>query len=159
MTSASICGRAQIDNFIFNIEAKRSDYDWVCLQNQEDKNDLHVITGPGMTKKLTVMNCRIPKITCVSKKAVEVLEDNAKQELVRKPNTVEKNKPFSGIPSRSAREEYVHNAVRQSLFNIETLIHSQLKDKDWCGVSHRIFMPIIVTNARLLAATYNQIAM
>jgi hypothetical protein len=143
-------------NFIFNIETKRSDYDWVFLKNQEAKPDLHLITGPGDTKILTVMNCKMSKINCVSKQVVEVQEDSIDQKLVRNSKSLEKNKPSSGIPQRSTRDEYVHNAVRQALFNIETLIHSQIKDRTWNGVSHRIFIPIIVTNARILAATYNQ---
>ena len=146
----------QIDNFVFDIEAKRSDYDWVFLQNPQDKSDLHLITGPGLSKKLAVKNCSMPKITCVSKQVVEVQEIDETQTLVRKSNTGEKNKPSSGVPARSNREEYVHNAVRQSLFNIETLIHSQLNDDKWVGQAHRIFIPVIVTNAKLLAATYSK---
>lgn len=87
----------QTDNFIFDIETKRSDYDWVFLQNQENKPDLHLITGPGNTKKLTVMNCQMSKIACVSKQVVEVLNDNIEQKLVRNSKSIEKNKPSSGI--------------------------------------------------------------
>jgi hypothetical protein len=59
------------------------------------------------------------------------------------------------LPIRSAREEYARSAARQALFNMETLIASHLSDATWTGQTARLFIPIVVTNARLLSASYD----
>ncbi len=113
---------------------------------------MHIISGPN--KEVRVHNRTLQKISCVSKQVVEILEDTEK--LILRKTNYNNNKPVSGLPIRSQREEYVHNAVRQALFNTEVLIHDHLNDRTWTGQAHRVFIPVIVTNARLLSATYTK---
>ncbi len=150
-------GRVEIDlwikigNFVFDFESKRSDFDWVFLRNSEDKNNVHIISGPN--KNAGVMNHVFKKIDCVTKQVIEVSENAKTFELFKGKN--DKNQPASVLPLRSKREDYVHNAIRQALFNTEVLIHDHAKDDSWSGAPHRIFIPVIVTNARLLSASYS----
>jgi hypothetical protein len=145
-------GRAEIDlwvkinNYIFIIESKRSDYDWVFLQNKDADIGIHLITGPN--KEVEVHNRILKELNCVSKQVIEVREEEDTPILCRQ----QKEKT---LPVRSSREEYVRNALRQALFNTETLIHSHLTDPTWKGQAHRIFIPVVVTNTRLLSGVYS----
>lgn len=139
-------------NFIFDLESKRSDFDWVFLQNSGYKNDVHLMSGPD--KEVFVMNHVFQKITCVANQVIEVSEDPDTLEL-RKTKNGNKNQPTSCLPIRSKRDDYVHNGVRQALFNTEVLIQSHSRDRSWVGTPHRIFIPVIVTNTRLIQAIYS----
>ncbi|OJU80678.1 MAG: hypothetical protein BGO10_02560 [Chlamydia sp. 32-24] len=148
-------GRTEIDlwiksgSFIFLIESKRSEYDWIFLQDQNAVKDVHLITGPNKT--VSVHNRTLNFIDCVSKQVVEVLADDSKPILCKQSP---KGKSQNILPVRSSRDELVRTALRQALFNIESLIHSHLNDDSW-GAPHRIFIPIIVTNAKLLSGRYD----
>ena len=137
----------KINNFVFVIESKRSDFDWVFSKNINAPNDIHLIAGPNK-EQLFVTNRTLPVVECVSKQIIEVLGDSSKPILCRQ----QKNQK---LPIRSAREEYARGAARQALFNMETLIASHLSDPTWTGQAARLFIPIVVTNARLLSASYD----
>lgn len=141
---------ANIEGRTFLFESKRSDFDWVFLQNSDAKKDVHLITGTN--QEVHVTNRVLSHITVVSQQVIEVLEENEKPVLVKntKKNTSKK------IAKRSSRDDYVHNHLRQALFNIETLIHSQLDElNSRRGHIARVFIPVIVTNAKLLSGTYS----
>lgn len=139
----------QIGNFVFLIESKRSDFDWVFLQDKDESKDIHLVTGPN--KEPTVHNRTLKHLSCISKQVIEVLAENGKPVLSKHS----KGALQASLPVRSSRDEYLRAAARQALFNMETLIHSHLSDTTWQGVSHRIFIPVIATNARLLSGTYS----
>lgn len=149
-------GRAEIDlwvesnDIIFDLESKRSDYDWVFLREAEDKCDVHIISGPD--KRVRVTNSVLPKINCVSGVVVEVSENPANFNLTKQS----KEGSTPSVAKRSSRDEYVHNAVRQALFNTEILIHEHLKDNSWPTRFPRYFIPVVVTNAKLLSVTYSK---
>jgi hypothetical protein len=143
---------AQSGNFVFLVESKKSEYDWIFLQNQGTAKDVHIISGPEKTvsTRNRILNC----VDCVSKQVVEVLPTDDKTALYRQTQN-QKTKNIV-LPVRSAREDLARSAIRQALFNLEILIHAQLlNDETWKGQSHRIFIPVIVTNASLFSCTYD----
>ncbi len=143
---------AQSGNFVFLLESKKSEYDWIFLQNQNTAKDVHIISGPQKTVSVSnrILNC----VDCVSKQVVEVLPTDDKTSLYRQTQS-QKTKNIT-LPVRSARDELARSAIRQVLFNLEILMHDQiLNDDTWKGQSHRIFIPVIVTNASLFSCTYN----
>lgn len=102
-------GRVEIDLWakivrrVFLIETKRSDYDWVFLQNEESDKDVHIINGTR--NDISVLNRTFSHITCVSKQMIEVLgADNAP--LLQR----QKGKP--SLPIRSSRDYPEHIADR-----------------------------------------------
>jgi len=145
---------AQSGNFVFLIESKKSAFNWIFLQNQDTPKDVHLITGPEKT--ISVHNRLLNCVDCISKQAVEVLPEENKTSLRKQ----EKNNKTTNLalPIRSTREDLVRSAIRQALFNTEILIHNQLNDNSWKGQSHRIFIPIIVTNTPLFSCIYNPAA-
>jgi hypothetical protein len=143
---------AQSGNFVFLLESKKSEYDWIFLQNQSTAKDVHIISGPQKTVSVSnrILNC----VDCVSKQVVEVLPTDDKTSLYRQTQN-QKTKNIM-LPVRSAREDLARSAIRQALFNLEILMHDQLlNDGTWRGQSHRIFIPVVVTNAPLLCCTYD----
>jgi hypothetical protein len=100
-------GRVEIDlwikigYFVFLIESKRSDFDWVFLENQDSDKSIHLITGPSKT--VSVRNKILPGLACVSKRAVEVLEDANKPILCKQTKGIRPNH----LPIRSSREIYI----------------------------------------------------
>jgi len=144
---------AQSGGFVFLIESKKSAFDWIFLQNQDMPYDVHLITGPEKT--VSVHNRRLNCIDFVSKQVLEVLPVENKTTLRKQCGN---NKPTNlDLPMRSTREDLVRSAVRQTLFNTEILIHHQLREGSWKGQGHRIFIPIIVTNASLFSGSYSPI--
>ncbi|MCB1113610.1 MAG: hypothetical protein KDK62_02525 [Chlamydiia bacterium] len=140
---------ANIEGRIFLFESKRSDFDWVFLQNSSAKKDVHLFVG--VNQKVHVTNRVLGHLTTVGQQVIEVLEEDEKPELVKNP----KKPAFKILPKRSLREDYVHNYIRQALFNIEVLIHSQQNELDSMRENvGRVFIPVIVTNAKLLSGTY-----
>ncbi|CUI18023.1 hypothetical protein PNK_2429 [Candidatus Protochlamydia naegleriophila] len=142
---------AQSGNFVFLIESKKSEYDWIFLQNQDSTKDVHIISGPEKTvsARNRILNC----VDCVSKQVMEVLTTDDKTSLYRQPQN-QKTKNIM-LPLRSTREDLARSAIRQALFNLEILMHDQLlNDETWRGQSHRIFIPVVVTNAQLFCCTY-----
>lgn len=143
---------AQSGNFVFLIESKKSEYDWIFLQNHDTAKDVHIISGPEKTlsTRNRILNC----VDCVSKQVVEVLPNEDKTSLYRQTQN-QKTKNIM-LPVRSAREDLARSAIRQALFNLEILMHDQLlNDETWRGQSHRIFIPVVVTNALLFCCTYD----
>jgi hypothetical protein len=143
---------AQSGNFIFLLESKKSEYDWIFSQNQGTAKDVHIISGPEKT--VYTRNRILNYVGCVSKRVVEILSTDDKTSLYRQTQN-QKTKNIM-LPVRSAREDLVRSAIRQALFNLEILIQDQLlNDETWRGQSHRIFIPVVVTNAPLFCCTYD----
>lgn len=143
---------AQSGNFVFLLESKKSEYDWIFLQNKSIAKDVHIISGPEKTVSThnRILNC----VDCVSKQVVEILPTDERTSLYRQTQN-QKTKNIV-LPVRSAREDLARSAIRQALFNLEILMHDQLlNDHTWRGPSHRIFIPVIVTNAPLFSCTYD----
>ncbi len=147
-------GRAEIDLWakigtrIFLIESKRSDYDLVFLQSKESKKDIHLIIESQQNTFVT-NRAAYSHIPCVSKQVIEVLGADdflTLQKLQKKPN----------LPIRSTRDEYVRNFLRQALFNTEILLHNQFNSPNRQKQGYRAFIPLIVTNAKLLSGTYSR---
>jgi len=139
---------AKIEGRTFLIESKRSDYDLVFLQNQASGRDIHIIVDSNEATSVTNRTA-YQHIPSVSKKVIEVLgtEDTlVLQRQQKKPN----------LPIRSSREEYVHSFMRQALFNMEVLLHNRFSDPDRKKQRFQTFIPIIVTNARLLSGVYEK---
>ena len=84
-------------NFVFLIESKRSEYDWIFPQDQDAAKDVHLISGPNKT--VSVHNRILNFVDCVSKQAVEVLADDAKPILCKQPP---KGKTQEILPVRSS---------------------------------------------------------
>lgn len=143
---------AQSGNFVFLLESKKSEYDWIFLQNQGSAKDVHIISGPEKT--VSTRNRKLNCVDCVSKQVVEVLPTDDKTSLYRQTQN-QKTKNIM-LPVRSAREDLARSAIRQALFNLEILMHDHLlNDETWRGQSHRIFIPVVVTNAPLFCCTYD----
>ena len=125
----------KIENRCFIIEAKKSSYDWNLLENEEEIKDIHFIRKEG--EDVSVINGSLDRIGCVSKSAIEI-----------KAATDNKGK---SLLARSTRDEYVHAHVRQALFSTEAVICNQTK----LNIQANLFITVIVTNAKLFAARYN----
>jgi hypothetical protein len=139
---------AKIEGRTFLIESKRSDYDLVFLQNQASGRDIHIIVDSSEATFVTNRTA-YQHIPCVSKKVIEVLGTEDTQALQRQQKK-------SNLPIRSSREEYVHSFMRQALLNMEVLLHNRFNDPDRKKQSFQTFIPIIVTNARLLSGIYER---
>ena len=151
-------GRAEIDLWakigsrIFLIESKRSDYDLVFLQNKESNRDIHLIIESPQNTFVTNRTA-YSHISCISEQVIEVLGADdflTLQRQQKKPN----------LPIRSSRDEYMRNFLRQALFNTEILLHNQSnapdRQKQGYQAFNQAFIPIIVTNAKLLSGTYSR---
>lgn len=147
-------GRVEIDLWaktgsrVFLIESKRSDYDLVFLQSKESHKDIHIIIDNHLCTYVTNRTA-YSHIPCVSKQVMEVLgtEDGL---------ALQRQQKKSNLPLRSSRDEYVRNSLRQALFNTEVLLHDQFNNPDRKKQRNRSFIPIIVTNAKLLLGTYSR---
>lgn len=143
---------AQSGNFVFLLESKKSDYDWIFLQNQGIDKDVHIISGAEKT--VSIQNRILTFINSVSRQVVEVLSNENKTALHQQTQN-QKTKNIL-LPLRSAREDLARSAIRQALFNLEILIHAQLlSDDTWKGLSHRVFIPVVITNAPLFSCFYD----
>lgn len=108
---------AQIGNFVFLIEAKKSEFDWVFMQNKDSPKDIHIISGTQ--ENLFTRNTKLNWIDCFSKHVLEVLSTDDRTSLYQqKQNQKTKNQI---LPIRSSREDLVRSAMRQALFNLEIL--------------------------------------
>lgn len=96
----------KINSRVFIIEAKRSDFDWVFLQNTEKSKDVHLLCKNQ--QHVYAVNRALSKVDCVSKQVVEVLEENSAPTLCKN----KRGTKTSRLPIRSSREEYLRNYAR-----------------------------------------------
>ncbi|MDP1835212.1 MAG: hypothetical protein Q8K75_04700 [Chlamydiales bacterium] len=148
--------KRSIAYFIF--EVKNSAYDWVFLKGPRTDQHFHFIyyTNNGPYTLAVMPSNKHPTNSIVTEAVFEILVDSKGVFLEKqKQKPVHKGKEF---PERPSGREIVRPAIKQLLKNLETLSYYELfniqkavKDVPYVGL-----YPILVTNAKLYAFTYDE---